>query len=64
MSQKFGSFLLLLGGSSGCDEGAGCTVGAGPGFRCVLFCMQIIMKIKILNSIKYKSILWFSRKSL
>ena len=52
MTQGFSSFLLLLDG--GCGEGAGCRAGAGPGFRCVLFCLQIIMKIKILNSIKTK----------
>ena len=54
MTQGFGGFLLLLGGGFGCGEGAGCRAGGGPGFRCVLFCLQIIMKIKILNSIKTK----------
>ena len=49
MTQGFGGFLLLLGGDSGCGEGAGCRAGGGPGFRFFFFCLQIIMKIKILN---------------
>ena len=32
--------------------GAGCRAGADPVFRCVLFCLLIMMKLKILNSIK------------
>ena len=50
MTQGFGGFHFLLDG--GCGSGAGCRVGAGPGFRCVLFCLKIMMKIKRLNSIK------------
>ena len=51
MTQGFGGFLFLLGG--GCGEGAGCRASASPGIRCVLFSsLQIIKKIKILNSIK------------
>ena len=50
MTKGFCGFLILLGG--GCGERAGCRAGAGPGFRCVLFCLQIMMKIKILNSPK------------
>ena len=48
MTQAFGGFLLL-GGACGCGEGAGCRAGAGPGFRFFLFCLQIIMGIKILT---------------
>ena len=55
-------FLLLLGADWGC--GAGCMAGAGPGFSCVVFCLQIMMKIKTLNSIKTKSSPSFCRKSL
>ena len=54
MTQGFGSFLFLVDGGWGCGEGAGCRVGASPGFRFFFFCLQIIMKIKILNSIKTK----------
>ena len=43
MTQGFGGFLLLLGGS--CGEGAGCRAGTGPQFRCVLL-SEIITKIK------------------
>ena len=50
MIQGFGGFLLVLG--CGCDEVAGCRAGAGPGFRFFIFCLHIIMKIKLLNSIK------------
>ena len=39
MTQGFGGFLLLLGG--GCGEVADCRAGAGPGFICVIFCLQI-----------------------
>ena len=53
MIQGFGGFLLLLG-DRGCGEGAGYMAGAGPGFRLVIFCLQIIIKIIILNSIKIK----------
>ena len=49
MTQGFG-FLRLLGGRWG--EGAGFRAPAAPGFRCHLFCLQIIMKNKIFNSIK------------
>ena len=52
MTQGFVGFLLLLGAGRGC--GAGCRAGAGPGFRYVLLCRQMMMKIKILNSIKNK----------
>ena len=45
MAQDFGGFLLLPGIGWGC--GTGCRAGAGPGFRCVLLCLQIMMKIKI-----------------
>ena len=38
--------------------------GAGHGYRCVLFCLQIMMKIKILHSMKNKSALGLFRKSL
>ena len=31
-------------------NGAGCRTGAGPGFVIFLFCLHIIMKIKILKS--------------
>ena len=44
MTQGFDGFLLLVGGCW-CGCGAGCREGAGPGFKCVLFCMQIMMKI-------------------
>ena len=41
---------------------AGCRANAGPGFRCVLLCLQIIMKIKILNQFlkkqKYLKLMW------
>ena len=57
MIQGFGGFFLLLGGLWCCGCGAGCRTGAGPGFRCVLLCLQIIMKIKILNLIKNKTTL-------
>ena len=63
MTQGFGGFLLL-GARWGCGCGAGCRAGAGPGFRGVLFCLQIMMKIKILNSIKTKSTLNLCKKSL
>ena len=43
MTQGLGGFVLLLGG--GCGEGAGCMAGAGPEFRGVLFCLQIITKV-------------------
>ena len=39
MIKGFGFFRLLLGGSCGRGEGAGGRAGAGPGFRCVLFCL-------------------------
>ena len=41
MTQGFGRFLLLL--EAGC--GVGCRAGGGPGFRCALPCLQIMMKI-------------------
>ena len=47
---------------SGC--GADSMAGAGPRFSCVLFCLQIMMKVKILNSIKTKNFLSFCRKYL
>ena len=52
MTQGLGDFHLRIGGGQGCGEGAGCMVGCGPGLRRVLFCMQIIVKIKKFNSIK------------
>ena len=57
MTHGFDGFLLRLGGGCGCGEGAGCRAGAGPGLKFFLFCLQIIMEIKILNSIKNKSTL-------
>ena len=46
MAQGLSAFLLLLmAGGCCCGEGAGCSVGAGSGCRCVLFCLQIIIKI-------------------
>ena len=62
MTQGFGGFLLFLGAGWGCCCGVGCMAGCGPGFRCVLLSLQIMMKIKIL--IKTKSILSFCIKSL
>ena len=63
MTQGFGGFLLLLGAGWGCCCGADCRAGGDPGFKCVLS-QQIMMKIKMLNSIKTKSIPSFCRKSL
>ena len=54
MTQGFGVSLFLLGAGLVCGCGDGYRARAGPGFRCVLFCLQIKMKIKILNSIKTK----------
>ena len=54
------AFLLLLGGG----EGAGGMTGGGPGFRRVLFCLQIRMKIITFNSMKNNRDLGFCRKSL
>ena len=46
-------FHPLLGDGWGCGKGVDCRAGAGPGFRFFLFCLQqIILKIKIFNSIK------------
>ena len=56
-------FFLLLGAGWSCCCCAGCRAGDSPGFRCVLPSLQIMMKIKILNSIKTKSIISFCRKS-
>ena len=56
----FGWLHLLLG--AGCA--AGCREGAGPGFRFVLFCLQIMMKIEILNSRKNRSTLTLSLSHL
>ena len=51
MTQGLGGFLLKGGGCCyGC--GASCRADAGPGFRFFLFCLQIIMEIKIFNSIQ------------
>ena len=36
--------LLLLSG--GCGGDAGCRAGAGLGFRCVIFCLQILRRSK------------------
>ena len=55
MNQEFGGFILLLGAGSDYDCGAGCRAGAGPGLGFVLFCLQIMMKIKILNSLQTKA---------
>ena len=52
MTQEFCGFLLRLGGGGDCGESAGYMAGAGPGFRCVLFCLQIRIKITIINPIK------------
>ena len=52
MTQRICHFLLLLGGGGDCGEDTGCMVGAGPGFRFFLICLQITMNIKVLNSIK------------
>ena len=52
MTQGFGGFILLLGSCWGYGCGAGYMAGASLGYRCVLFCLQIMMKIKILNSRK------------
>ena len=54
MTQEFVDFHLLLGAGWGwgCGCSAACWAGAGPRFRCVFLCLQIIMKLKILNSIK------------
>ena len=52
MTQGFCGFLLLPGGGGGYGKGAGCRAGAVPWFRCVILCLQIIVKIKIVNPIK------------
>ena len=57
MTQGLVGFLLFLG------AGWGCGSGASPAFRCVLFCLQIMMKIKILRSIITK-VLYASVESL
>ena len=62
MAQGLGGFLLLLGPGWCCDGGYR-EVG-GVGFRCVLFCLPIMMQIKIRNSIKTKSTLILCRTSL
>ena len=54
---------FLLGYGCGCEV-AGCMTGADAGFRLFLFCLQIIMKIKIFNSIENKSTPSFSRTPL
>ena len=41
MTWGFGGFLLLLGGSCSCGEGAGFREGAGPGSKFFIFCLQI-----------------------
>ena len=51
MTFGFGGFFPLQVAAWGCGCG-GCRVGGGSGFRCVLLCLQIMMKLKILNSIK------------
>ena len=48
--------LLHLGGDEGCGEGASCLARVGPGFRCVLFCLQIRIEIKIFHSIKTRGL--------
>ena len=50
MTLGCGVFLLPQGG--GCGEGAGCRADADPRFRFFLFCLQIIIKMITLNSIK------------
>ena len=54
MTQGFLGFLLPLGAGCGCCYGAGNGAVAGPGLKYVLLCLQIMMKIKILNSLKTK----------
>ena len=44
--------LLLIWAGWGCGCGAGYKAGGCPGFGCDLLCLQIMIKIKILNSIK------------
>ena len=55
MTQGFSGFLLLLGAGCGCC--GGCMADGDAGFTCVLFCLSIMMQIKILNSTKIKSTL-------
>ena len=64
MTQGFSGFFLLLGGSYGCGEGPACRVGAGPGFRCVLFLSANHYKNQRLNSIKIKVPCSFCGKSV
>ena len=47
-----GGFLFLLTGAGGCGKGAQGMASGGTGFRLFLFTVQIMKKIKILNSIK------------
>ena len=61
MTQRLGGFLLLLGVDWVCGCGAGCRIGAGPGFICVIFYLQIAITI---NSIKNRSTPSLCRKSL
>ena len=51
MIQGFGGFFWGLAGAVAVVLAVR---GAGPGFRCVLLCLEFMMKIKILNSIKSK----------
>ena len=39
MPKNFCGFIFGLGSGGVCGEGAGCMVGGGPGFRCILFCL-------------------------
>ena len=50
-NQGFDGFLLL-DADWDCGFGADCSAGVGPGLRCVLLCRHIMMKIKMLNSLK------------
>ena len=53
-NQGFTGFLFLLGTGWGCGCGRGCRAGVRPGFDFVPLYLQILIKIKILNSIKTK----------
>ena len=54
MYKGFCGFLLPLVGDKGCGKRTGCMACASPGFRLVLFCVQIRIKIKIFISITKK----------
>ena len=59
MAQGFCGFIRILGGSGDCGEGSGCMAAVSPGFRWVLFCPRIKIKIKIFNSIRHRRVLSF-----